>query len=132
MSLPWAKALVAAWLFSVPLVFLERAGLAADAPEPGRKKEYKGKPAGRMVYYTGAVQGVGFRATARDIARRYPVTGWVKNLADGRVQLLVEGPADAVADFLEAVRSRWKDNITKERSEERKPGGKYKDFSVAY
>jgi acylphosphatase len=84
----------------------------------------------KMVYYTGKVQGVGFRATAADIAKDYPVTGWVKNLADGRVQLLVEGPEDAVDKFLKAVRARWKDNIEKEKTEEQPVSGKYKSFEV--
>jgi acylphosphatase len=49
----------------------------------------------RDVYYRGRVQGVGFRYTAQAIAQRYPVTGFVKNLPDGRVQLVAEGePAD--------------------------------------
>jgi acylphosphatase len=105
---------------------------AADKePEP-EKKEYKGKPAARMVHYTGKVQGVGFRATTESIAQDYPLTGWVKNLKDGRVQLLVEGPADAVDDFLQAVRKRWKRNIEKEESEEQTVSGKYKKFTVAY
>ena len=50
------------------------------------------------------MQGVGFRATAVMIARDYPVAGWVKNLADGRVQLLVEGPQEAIDKFLKAIR----------------------------
>jgi acylphosphatase len=105
---------------------------AADKePEP-KKKEYKGKPAARMVYYSGKVQGVGFRATTEAIAQDYPVTGWVKNLKDGRVQLLVEGPTDAVDDFLKAVRKRWKRNIEKEESEVQTVSGKYKKFTVAY
>jgi acylphosphatase len=49
----------------------------------------------RRVLYSGHVQGVGFRFTTRRIAHRYPITGYVKNLADGRVELLAEGaPAD--------------------------------------
>jgi acylphosphatase len=85
----------------------------------------------RMVHYTGEVQGVGFRATTADIARDYRVTGWVKNLADGRVRLLVEGPEDEVRKFLDAVRTRWKRNITKEQTEERPVSGKYTKFEVA-
>jgi acylphosphatase len=72
----------------------------------------------RLVHYSGMVQGVGFRLTVARIARSFPVTGWVKNLADGRVQLLAEGSEAAVSDFLQAVRSRWQRNITKEQIEE--------------
>ena len=101
---------------------------AALAHEPG--KDAPAKTVARMVHYTGEVQGVGFRAAAETIARDYPVTGWVKNLADGRVQLLVEGPEDAVRKFLQAVHKRWEKNITKEEVEELKPTGKYRDFSI--
>jgi len=86
--------------------------------------------AARLVHYAGKVQGVGFRATAAEIARDHPVTGWVKNLPDGRVELLVEGPEKAVDKFLEAVRKRWKDNIEKEDVEKRTPGGKLKGFEI--
>jgi acylphosphatase len=104
----------------------------ADQEPAPKKKAYKGKPAARMVYYSGKVQGVGFRATTVAIAQDYPLTGWVKNLKDGRVQLLVEGPADAVDDFLQAVRMRWKRNIDKEQSEKQTVSGKYDKFTVAY
>jgi acylphosphatase len=88
------------------------------------------KPVARMVYYTGKVQGVGFRATAVEISGNYPVTGWVKNLADGRVQLLAEGPKESVEAFLKAIRMHWKDNIEKEEAEELKASGKYKKFEI--
>jgi acylphosphatase len=84
----------------------------------------------KMVYYSGKVQGVGFRATAADIAKDYPVTGWVKNLPDGRVQLLVEGPEDKVEEFLKAIRTRWKDNIDKAKTEDQTVSGKFKSFDV--
>jgi acylphosphatase len=101
-------------------------GLCAAVPARGDEPEKKAK----MVYYSGKVQGVGFRATAADIAKDYPVTGWVKNLPDGRVQLLVEGPEDAVDKFLKAVRTRWKDNIEKEKTEDQTVTGKFKSFDV--
>jgi acylphosphatase len=84
-----------------------------------------------MVSYSGKVQGVGFRMTAVMIARDYPVGGWVKNLADGRVQLLVEGPEDQVAKFLKAIRDHWKGDIEKEETEDQKPTGKFKRFEIA-
>ena len=85
----------------------------------------------RMVYYSGTVQGVGFRATTAHLARAYPVTGWVRNLPDGRVQLLVEGAPDRVEAFLLAVRSYWRDYLKGEQQEEQPVGGKHAGFSIA-
>lgn len=84
-----------------------------------------------LVRYSGRVQGVGFRATAVMIARDHPVVGYVKNLPDGRVELLAEGPPDAVEKFLKAVRDHWKDDLSKEEAEDRKPAGTYKKFEIA-
>ena len=68
----------------------------------------------KLVYYSEHVQGVGFRATAASIARRYAVCGWVRNLPDRRVELLAEGEAGEVLAFLTAVRERMTDYITGE------------------
>jgi acylphosphatase len=57
----------------------------------------------REVYFSGRVQGVGFRYTTRDIASRFPVVGFVQNLSDGRVLLVVEGQTTAVDRFLAAI-----------------------------
>ena len=57
----------------------------------------------REVEYSGHVQGVGFRYTVRRIAGRYPVTGFVKNLPSGKVQLVAEGPPAEVAAFVAEV-----------------------------
>jgi acylphosphatase len=85
---------------------------------------------GKSVYYTGRVQGVGFRATVADIARTHPVTGWVRNLPDGRVQVLVEGADEAVEAFLAAVRQRWARHIHAEQAEDREPTGRYTGFDI--
>jgi acylphosphatase len=53
------------------------------------------------VFVTGRVQGVFFRATTRDTAREQGVDGWVKNLADGRVEAVFEGPDDDVEAMVE-------------------------------
>ncbi|MDW8242695.1 MAG: acylphosphatase [Thermogemmata sp.] len=58
----------------------------------------------KMVYFRGRVQGVGFRATAAGLARKHGVRGWVRNLADGRVQLLAEGPESVVNGYLQELR----------------------------
>jgi acylphosphatase len=112
--------------FRLVLVSLLLCATSLAAADPPREDP----PVGRLVHYRGRVQGVGFRATAADIARDYPVIGWVKNLPDGRVELLVEGPEAAVKKFLQAVRTHWEKNIDKEQVEERPATGKFTKFEV--
>ncbi len=54
----------------------------------------------RRVEVEGRVQGVFFRDTCRHEATRTGVTGWVRNLRDGRVEAVFEGPADAVEQLV--------------------------------
>ena len=54
--------------------------------------------------YEGKVQGVGFRASVLSLAKGFEVTGWVKNLPDGRVELLVSGEKAEVEEFLQGIR----------------------------
>lgn len=56
-----------------------------------------------QVFYEGYVQGVGFRWSVRDIAKGFDLTGWVRNLADGRVELQINGKDEEVRAFLDAV-----------------------------
>src|SRR5512133_153500 len=59
----------------------------------------------RKFTISGRVQRVGFRWFAIEAASREGVTGWVQNLPDGRVEVLVEGDAEAVERFERAIRS---------------------------
>jgi acylphosphatase len=86
----------------------------------------------RRVRYGGRVQGVGFRYTTAAIAEDHPVVGYVKNLADGRVEVYAEGTPVAVRAFLDAVRARWRRNIHDEQVEELPAGGQYSRFGIAY
>jgi len=85
----------------------------------------------KFVHYTGNVQGVGFRATASMIARDYPVVGWVRNLDDGRVEMMVEGEETAIDEFLREIRSRWGDDISDEHVETQEASGRYTRFGIA-
>jgi acylphosphatase len=53
----------------------------------------------------GKVQGVGFRWFVREAARRVGVAGWVRNHADGRVEIAASGPDSAIAQFVSAART---------------------------
>ncbi len=58
-----------------------------------------------QIFYSGRVQGVGFRYTARTVASGFEVTGTVRNLADGRVELMAEGAEDELEAFRQAIRA---------------------------
>jgi acylphosphatase len=64
------------------------------------------------IHFSGQVQGVGFRATCRELARQIPgLAGWVSNLADGRVRLTVRGPAEDVAGLVERLQQTFQGYI---------------------
>ncbi len=56
-----------------------------------------------QVFYEGNVQGVGFRWTVRHVATGFDVTGWVRNLPDGRVELQATGEENEVRAFLDRI-----------------------------
>jgi acylphosphatase len=57
----------------------------------------------RRVFFSGRVQGVGFRYTCQSLARGFEVAGHVRNLADGRVELVIEGEPAEIDGILTAI-----------------------------
>jgi acylphosphatase len=84
------------------------------------------------VYYTGHVQGVGFRYTTHSIARNRQVTGYVRNLSDGRVELVAEGNGKETDTFLEAVRNRLANHIRDERRDIGPATGEFTTFEIRH
>lgn len=68
----------------------------------------------QIVYYSGTVQGVGFRFTARGLAQRHAVNGYVRNLEDGRVEVLAAGEKEEVIAYFDELREDMKDYIAHE------------------
>lgn len=60
----------------------------------------------KHIFFTGRVQGVGFRYTAVHLARPLGLTGWVKNLWDGRVEMEVQGRSEAIERLLSQLRNQ--------------------------
>lgn len=82
------------------------------------------------VYFSGHVQGVGFRYTALQIAKEFEVAGFVRNLPDGRVHLEAEGRAGEVAAFITGIEERMHGYVRKtERSSEKRPA-QFSGFAI--
>lgn len=85
------------------------------------------------VLYTGRVQGVGFRMTVRQLACGYDVTGTVRNLTDGRVELIAEGAKAELKDFLTGIaESELSGFIDKQHETWSKPQGNIRGFSITH
>jgi acylphosphatase len=84
----------------------------------------------RIVFYSGRVHGVGFRYTARQIAQQHAVTGWVRNLPDRRVQLVVEGEPWELDRFLAALAERMCDCIHSAQVSREPATGEWSAFEI--
>jgi acylphosphatase len=84
------------------------------------------------AYYSGNVQGVGFRFTTRWIAKRFTVTGFVRNLPDGRVEVVCEGAPEEVQGFLSAVEEQMKPYIRSREVEESEGSGEFTGFEIRF
>jgi acylphosphatase len=85
------------------------------------------------LFVSGRVQGVFFRASTRDTARHLGLTGWVRNLPDGRVEGLFEGDEEALRHLLEWCRSGPAGAAPEKLEFEWKGyGGEFRDFRIRY
>ena len=86
----------------------------------------------RSVHFAGHVQGVGFRYTARSVARRYAVAGFVQNLPDGRVVLLAEGEGSELDRFLSDLGETMQGYIRERQVETGPATGEFSGFEVRF
>jgi acylphosphatase len=86
----------------------------------------------REVHFSGRVQGVGFRFTAREIAGRFEVVGFVRNLPDGRVQLVVEGEPQEIERYLGALGAEMERSIAHTEQRSAAATGEFADFRVRH
>lgn len=86
----------------------------------------------KRVLFSGRVQGVGFRYTTSGLARRFNVTGYVKNLSDGRVELVAEGALVEVDRFIQAVVQEMRPNIAEMVTTDLPATGAYRRFDISF
>jgi acylphosphatase len=84
------------------------------------------------IFYTGRVQGVGFRFTAVDIARELAVVGWVRNLPDGRVEILAEAEEGVLKDFLSRINQEFSRYIQDTEAQWQDATDKFTYFGIEF
>ena len=86
----------------------------------------------KHIIFSGQVQGVGFRYTARQIAQQYAVTGFVRNLPDGTVEMFLQGPMQDVDNCLREIQDFFAGYLRDTRVEPAVCTTRYTDFRVAF
>ena len=86
----------------------------------------------KIVRFSGTVQGVGFRYVTHRIAQRYDITGYVKNLSDGRVECVVEGTNAEIDAFFKEVANEMQRYIRKTTHQQAPFSGQFRGFNIGY
>jgi len=86
----------------------------------------------RELYYSGRVQGVGFRYTVRSLATRFAVAGFVRNSPDGRVELVVEGRPGEIRLFLDTVRAEIGHYVSGTQEQTSPATGGFQGFEIRF
>jgi acylphosphatase len=83
-------------------------------------------------YFSGRVQGVGFRYTVQNLALQYNVLGYVRNLADGRVELVMEGPDGEISGLVDDINQKMNGYIKKVDKTTAQATGEFNQFYIRH
>ncbi len=78
------------------------------------------------------VQGVGFRFSVQRQAAAFDLTGWVKNLRDGRVEILAEGPQENIEKLCRQIEEYYRGHVRHKEITFSPAQGSFEDFDIAY
>ncbi|NQU18540.1 acylphosphatase [bacterium] len=84
------------------------------------------------IIFKGRVQGVGFRFTVQRIALNLGITGWIKNFANGDVEVIAEADREIVDIFLNKIRDYFKRYIIDEEINTTETAGEFSDFEIRF
>lgn len=85
-----------------------------------------------VVSYQGRVHGVGFRFTTERLAHLHKITGFVRNVPDGTVEVVAEGEETELKYFLNSVEAEMEDHIHTSSVNWMPPTGEFSDFGINY
>jgi acylphosphatase len=84
----------------------------------------------KHIFFAGRVQGVGFRFTARAVAQRYELTGFVRNTHDGKVEMLAQGRLEDIDNAIEDLQQTFSVRDTQIEQAEFDPS--YESFEITF
>ena len=84
------------------------------------------------VLFTGRVQGVGFRYTVKNLALQHAVTGYVRNMPDGRVEVVMEGAEHERELLVQAIREKMQDYIRQVDRHTAAATGEFNNFAIRH
>jgi acylphosphatase len=86
----------------------------------------------KHIIFSGRIQGVGFRFTALNIANRCGLTGYVRNVPDGDVEMFAQGPAEMIDNCVRGLQDSFVGTISHIDIEESTPDPKLTDFKITF
>jgi len=86
----------------------------------------------RHIIFSGRVQGVGFRFTTHASARRHQLTGFVRNLMDGTVEMVAQGDPEDVDDCIRDIEDYYRGSLREAKTEEIPYDPTCKDFRITF
>ncbi len=86
----------------------------------------------KHMIFIGRVQGVGFRFTAHRIAKRCQLTGFVRNLTDGTVEMLAQGQAEDINNCIKELEDSFAGYVRESKIEEVPLDPRYRNFKITF
>ena len=86
----------------------------------------------RHIFFFGRVQGVGFRYTCKSVAERHEVVGWVRNLNDRSVEMIVEGDAKTISRYVDDIRESTHGRVDDIQSSDLDSTGEFNSMEIRH
>ena len=86
----------------------------------------------KHIIFQGRVQGVGFRFTALNIANRYELTGQVRNMPNGTVEMIAQGNKDDIKNCIRDIKESFASHLRETKITEMNINPQYKDFKITF